>query len=257
MDKKKLYSILPDTTGCNWIKKMYSKLGEGVQGSVYEICCENNTSHPHLNGCQYVVKHIQRKTSQDIKEFINMVKHEVNLQTSFANLGFAPRVLTSYSSNVDAYIIMDKVDTNLKSYMNSLLLDKKISDDSILQEISHIERDTIDIVKRSYLNFLVHNDLHPENIGLMVDKLGRYIYPMLIDFGTGFKQFTLDDTQFEKIIKGVKETFDAFRRKVKERTILQTKSKSPPKAPKKEVRRYTEDDEEEQTSSSSFRKLQF
>jgi len=253
-----LYQILPDRSGCKWIKPSYSKLGQGVRGSVYLICC--NTTE---KGCQYVVKQVERKTT-DLNTFINKIKHEVNMQNSFASLGFAPKVYSSYSTNDEAFIIMDKIDTNVNSYIESLLSNPKISDESIRYELDKIQKDTLEIVKRSYINFLVHNDLHVENIGLMLDKLGRYMHPKLIDFDNAYKQFNLDDIEFQKIIKEVNQTFDKLKIKLKERYWI--KSPTAPEAPRKGKKVMsrtgfqlsgteieTESEDEEESSNGSIR----
>lgn len=68
------------TSECMW-NISSDKLGEGKFGTIYEVCCKSD--------CKYVAKHIIRKESTTIPEFINEVKNEVNIQREVATIGCA------------------------------------------------------------------------------------------------------------------------------------------------------------------------
>ena len=177
--------LVDNIPSCVWVKKSARPLGQGVRGAAYSICCERDGELE----CKYVIKVIKRG-NKSLETFERSIDKEVRLQQDFAALGTAPRIIKSFMCDHEGVIIMERVDTDIIKYVDSLLNDNSITTEEAIDDINRIQQDFLEMLRVTYNAGLIHDDLHGENLAIKLEN-GRYTKGLFIDFGEGFYR-TLD-----------------------------------------------------------------
>jgi len=204
---------------CDW--RLGSKIDEGEDGYIVHACCGND--------CKFIVKVIENKHQRS--NFIQKVAKEIAIQSEFASLGLAPKVLDAWMCNSEASIVMEKKDTNLVRYVQALVSQNRPLQD-ILRTIDALQDATLLLVKKAHQNNLAHKDLHLKNVMVDVDDDLDWFNIKLVDFGKSAKVRSESEANSEESIAEIKLSFDMLRRTASGAT----NAKSPPRAPKKKQR---------------------
>lgn len=205
---------------CEW--GLGSKLDEGEDGYIVHACCGNE--------CKYIVKVIENKHQRS--NFLQKVSKEIAMQSEFASLGLAPKILDAWMCNSEASIVMEKKDTNLVRLVQALVSQNK-SQQEILRTIDALQDATLALVKKAHQNNLVHKDLHLKNVMVDVDEDLDWFNLKLVDFGKSTKVRSESEANSEEPIAEIKLSFDMLRRTAMGMNAI---AKSPPRAPKKKQR---------------------
>jgi hypothetical protein len=215
--------IVDNIPSCVWVKKSSKPLGKGVRGTAYSICCERDGE---LN-CKYIIKVIKRG-NKSLESFEKSIDKEVRLQQDFAALGTAPKLVKSFMCEHEGIIIMERVDTDIIKYVDSLLNDNTITIDEAIEEINRIQQDFLEMLRISYNAGLIHDDLHGENLAINLIN-GRYSKGLFIDFGEGFYRTLQSKNAKEQYLKKADSlsslehdmilTFNALRSKIQNKKI--------------------------------------
>lgn len=200
--RRAFMQLIPNITNCNW-KKIGRRLGKGVDGEVYQVCC-NET-----NECNYVVKIFRFRPS-----FLDKLKREIKIQQKASRLGIAPFILDGFVCDDEGFIVMQKSDMSVTNYVKKLK-SMNYTTKEIEERIDEIEKDIKNHVHDLHEYGILHDDLHIDNIMIDVDKNNdmKVKKVNIIDFGKS------KETDDESVLnaesdKEIKMTFDKLRKEV-------------------------------------------
>jgi tRNA A-37 threonylcarbamoyl transferase component Bud32 len=221
-DVKEVLNRLP---GCVWVKR--GLLGQGVKGRVYDICCQRGDSLE----CKYAMKIVKRGKG-DTRTFISTMEKEIRMQEDFAALNTGPNIVKALLCDHEAIIIMEKVDTDMNKYVSNVLV--SLDTNEAINEINRIEEDFLYMLEKTYNNGLIHDDLHPENLGLFL-KDERYYKPVFIDFGASYYLHEKKTSPLSELKHDMKLTFNNFRKAISSNLLSPParSHRSPPRVEKR------------------------
>ena len=153
--------LLSYINGCTW-RNTNVEIGRGEDATVYKVCrtCNDNEDEK----CDFVVKVINNANLPRKELYMS---REVFFQNEFNNLGLAPTLYDSFICDDKGYIISDKKDYDIQSYIK-VLKKKFIPNNEIKDIITQIYENLITIITNLHTNYqLVHGDIHKNNV--MID----------------------------------------------------------------------------------------
>jgi len=226
---KDIVDVLLIDKRCSWEKKEF--IGHGKYGDVFLLCCDDGKT------CDYVLKVIKRKSDISAESFKKHIVNEVNMQVKFANLEYAPKVYRVSYCDHEAVIIMDKLDTDVSKYLTSRRVDPS--------EILYMKSSFKSLITDAFSKGLVHDDLNAGNLGIVLDKNGRFSKAMLIDFGKSRMVQRFDD--IDDILDGIDMTFNLVMNTKKNETMRRPPSIEKRKMMKSRImRQFVDDDDDDE-----------
>ena len=235
----KVEQLVDATYECDWIPVSGEKTGEGVKGYTFQVCCQGD--------CQFVVK-VQEHVKGSLNEWKQKIKEEVDMQIFAANLGVAPEVLDAFVCDHESYIVMDKMDITFKDYIKQLVAEQIFDDATIFSIIDVVQDEVINqLVATLHANNMIHNDLHLENVMLMLNEEYLPTTIRLIDFGTSKYKGSRAAADADETNDDIRMSFDMYRRYVRDPTSVNLDRQVPNTAfmtKKKQPRRMSFDEED-------------
>ena len=225
--KDEIRELYPNIDNCIWHKQSEKPIGSGVKAVVYRVCCGD------LNNCNFAAKVIKRKMN-DVQQFYNTVEREVKIHKKFAEIGLGPSIKQAFICEKEAVIVMDRIDTNVKDYIE-YIKNNWIDEDDINDEINKLEREYMGMLKKAYEHNLFHDDLHAENLGMYLNSFGKFKKGTFIDFGESYEgnKYNISLNSLENDLR---LTFNMYRK-----SKVQNRYKSPPKVEKRKGRSILDD----------------
>jgi len=222
-------------------------IGSGEYASVYQVCLQDKTTSVSSElKCNYVVKVIETPANVDHEKWLNRIKNEIDIQLEYEKLGLTiPVHQAYYCKEHGAFIVMEKRDTSLKDYVQSMVA-KGVDEDFIISQIDIAQEDVLKFVKKAHQHLLTHNDMHSGNIMVNIDKKNNISDIVLIDFGRGKKVESVEAANKKEKETGIIMTYNML----KSMALEKPKKRSPPKIKKpvkktKSTRIIESDDEVE------------
>jgi len=165
---------------CEWIPSTGYTLGQGKDGYVVQVCCNND--------CKYIVKILKGSKTRHILR-------EVTIQQLYATFGAAPDVVDAWICEgtfdkkgneikpVEAFIVMEKADITLEKYIKDLARSGAYTAEDLQQTLDALLQVAWNKLQLGHQRGYIHNDPHSENFMLLLDDHNVPEDIVLVDFG--------------------------------------------------------------------------
>ena len=179
-------------------------IGKGAEGEIHPICIKDKN---RMNCDGFVAKIMDSRTKEEKEKNNTELKHLVEA----AEIGIGPNLETTANCNGKLYIIMEKMDIDIKQYffnvLKVLLEDENITKEKIQHVFEPRIKNIISKIKEIHRIAKEHNfkiyDIHAGNyMGKLDTKTDRFIWKR-IDFGSEEEMLHHIDEETEKLTNEV------------------------------------------------------